>query len=91
MELDRIRTVMEEAISATVLGIHFPGIVGAAMKNVAISSEQLGRVATQLEQHGNGETSLSAEVELFLRALQYRRLELDSLHRVSRQAKRPRK
>jgi hypothetical protein len=67
MELGRIRTAMDDAVSVSVLGIHFAGIVGAAVKNAVISSEQLRRVATQLEQHGHGETSLSAEVELFLR------------------------
>lgn len=58
---------MEEAVSVSVLGIKLAGIVSAAVRNAVISSAQLRRVATQLEQHGHGETSLSVEVELFLR------------------------
>jgi hypothetical protein len=67
MDSDRIRTVIEEALSASVQGIQLSGIYGAEMKNVAISSNQLQRAAAQLQQHGHGEMKLSAEVELFLR------------------------
>jgi len=67
MNVDRIRAVMEEAVSVSVHGIQLPGITDAAVKNAAVCSEQLQRVAAQLEQRGHGETSLSAEVELFLR------------------------
>src|SRR5277367_3549574 len=67
MDSDRRRTVIEEALSASVQGIQLSGIYGAEMKNVAISSNQLQRAAAQLQQHGHGEMKLSAEVELFLR------------------------
>ncbi len=67
MNVDRIRAVMEKAVSVSVHGIHLPGITDAAVRNAAVCSGQLQRVAAQLEHHGHGETSLSAEVELFLR------------------------
>ena len=67
MDLDRIRTVIEEALSVSVQGIQVPGIAGAEIKNMAISSKQLQRIAAQLERHGHSEIKLSAEVELFLR------------------------
>ena len=47
--------------------IQLPGIYGAAIESVAIPSTQLRRVAAQLQQHGHGESELSAEVQLFLR------------------------
>ena len=67
MDLDIIRTVIEEAVSVSVQGIKLPGIAGAEIKKVAVSSKQLQRVAAQLEQHGHSEIKLQAEVELFLR------------------------
>lgn len=67
MDLDRIRTVIEEAVSVSVQGVQLPGIAGAEIKKVAVSSKQLQRVAAHLEQHGHGEIKLQAEVELFLR------------------------
>src|SRR5271165_3566622 len=67
MDLDIIRTVIEEAVSVSVQGIQLPGIAGAEIKKVAVSSKQLHRVAAQLEQHGHSEIKLQAEVELFLR------------------------
>lgn len=67
MDSDRIRTVIEEALSASVQEIRRPGIYGAEMKAVAISSSQLRRAAAQLQQLGHAEIRLSAEVELFLR------------------------
>jgi hypothetical protein len=67
MDSDRIRTLIEEALSVSVQGIQLPGIYGAEMRNVPISSKQLQRAAAQLQQHGHGEIKLSAEVELFLR------------------------
>lgn len=48
-------------------GIQLPGIADAAVRNAAVSSAQLQRIAAELEQHGHSEISLSAEVELFLR------------------------
>ena len=67
MDSDRIRTVIEEAVSVSVQGIQVPGIVDAAVRNAVVSPEQLNRVAAQLEQHGHSEIKLQAEVELFLR------------------------
>lgn len=67
MNLDKIRTVVEEAVSVTVQGVQVPGVADAAVKEAVISVEQLQRVAAQLEQHGHGEIRLSAHVELFLR------------------------
>ena len=67
MKLDRVRTVIEKALSASVHGIRVAGIADAAVRKVAVSSEQLQRVAVQLEQRGLSEVKLSAEVELFLR------------------------
>lgn len=67
MDLNRVRTVMEEAVSVSVQEVQLPGIAGAALRNVAVSSRQLQEVVAQLEQHGQGEIRLSAEVELYLR------------------------
>jgi hypothetical protein len=67
IDLERIRTVIEDALSVSVQGIHLPGIVHAAVKNVALSAKQLQWVAAELEKHGRGDIRLSAEVELFLR------------------------
>jgi hypothetical protein len=67
INLDRIRAVIEDALSVSVQGLHLPGIVDAAVKNVTFSAKQLQRVAAQLEQHGHGEIRHSAQIELFLR------------------------
>jgi hypothetical protein len=45
MDSDRIRTVIEAALSVSVQGIQLPGIAGAEIKTVAISSKQLERIA----------------------------------------------
>jgi hypothetical protein len=67
MDLNGIRTAIEKALSDCVFGIHLPGIASAAVSKVAIPSEQLQQLATQLEQHGKCEITLPAEVELVLR------------------------
>src|ERR1700692_1774194 len=67
IDLERIRTLIEAALSVSVQGIHSPGIVHAAVKNVALSAKQLQWVAAELEKHGHGDIRLLAEVELFLR------------------------
>src|ERR1700688_617518 len=67
IDLDRIRTVIEDALSVFVQGIHVAGIVAASVNYVALSAKQLRWVAAELVQHGNGDMRLSAEVELFLR------------------------
>jgi hypothetical protein len=66
MDLYRIRIIMEEAVSVALQGVQLPGIADAALRRAALSLEQLQRVAAQLEQHGQGEIRLAAEVELFL-------------------------
>ena len=67
MDLDCICTAIDQALTVSVGGIQSPGIVGAAVRSAAISSEELQRVATHLERQGHTEIRLSAEVELFLR------------------------
>jgi hypothetical protein len=67
MDLNRLRGVIEEALSVSVQEIQLPGIAGAALRNVVVSSGQLQQVASQLEQGDHGEIRLSAEVELYLR------------------------
>jgi hypothetical protein len=67
MGLDRIRTLIEEAISVSVRGVQVPGIADAELRSASLSSEQLRRVAIRLEQRDHSEIRLSAEVELFLR------------------------
>ena len=67
MDLDRISTVIDESVSASVRGIHFPGIVDAEPRNVGLSPERLQAAASQLEQHGHVKMNLPVEVELFLR------------------------
>jgi hypothetical protein len=62
-----IRIAIEKAVSDCVDGIRLPGIASAAVRKVAVSSEQLQRVVAQLEQHGKCEITLPAEVELVLR------------------------
>jgi hypothetical protein len=66
IDLERVRTVIEDALSVSVQGVQLPGIADAAMRKVVLSTKQLQRVADQLEQHGHGEIRLAAEVELFL-------------------------
>jgi hypothetical protein len=67
MGLDRIRTVIEEAISVSVQAVQVPGIADTELRSASLSSKQLQRVTAQIEQHGHSELRLSAEVELFLR------------------------
>jgi len=67
MDSDKIRTAIEEALCASVNGIQVPGIVDAAVCKVAVSAAPLQQLAAELEQHGHGEITLSAEVELLLR------------------------
>jgi hypothetical protein len=67
MDLDKIRTVIEEALSVSAQGVQLPGIADAEVRKAAVSSEQLQQIAARIEQHGHGEITLSAEVELFLR------------------------
>jgi hypothetical protein len=67
MDLNLIRTSIEEAISVSVQGIQFPGIAEAELKSASLSFEQLQTVAAQLADHGNAQTRVSAEIELFLR------------------------
>jgi hypothetical protein len=67
VDLDKIRTVIEEALSACVHGVHLPGIADAEVRKGAVSSEQLQQIAVRIEQYGQAEIALSAEVELFLR------------------------
>jgi hypothetical protein len=50
-----------------VLGIELPGIVDAAVKGVTISHGQLQRVSAELEQSGQVEITVLADIELFLR------------------------
>jgi hypothetical protein len=67
MDLINLRMLLEEALSVSVREIQLPGIVDAAVRNESVSSVQVQRVAAQLEQRGYAETTLSVEVELFLR------------------------
>jgi len=67
MDLDRIRTVIEEALAVSVQGVQLPGIAEAGVRKAALSSAQLQRVANELDQNGQGEIRFSADVELFLR------------------------
>jgi hypothetical protein len=67
MDLDRMSTVIDEAVSVSVGGIQFPGIVDAEPRSVDLSPERLQEAATQLKQHGHVVMSLPVEVELFLR------------------------
>jgi hypothetical protein len=66
MDLNKIRTVIEEAVSVSAREIRLPGIVDATIRNVAISTEEVQLVAAQLQEHGRGEIRISAQVELFL-------------------------
>jgi hypothetical protein len=67
MDLDKIRTVIDEALSVYAQGIQCPVIDDAAIRKAAVSSEQLQQIAARIEYHDHGEITLSAEVELFLR------------------------
>jgi hypothetical protein len=67
MQLDKIRTAIEDAISISVHEIQLPGIEGADVQSVTGPSEQLQLLATQLEQRGQVEIRLSADVQLYLR------------------------
>lgn len=67
MQLDKIRTAIENAISISVHEIQLPGIEGADVESVTVPWEQLQLVAARLEQHGQSEIRLSADVELYLR------------------------
>jgi hypothetical protein len=77
MQLDKIRTAIENAISVSVHEIQLPGIDGADVESVTVPSGQLQLVATQLEQDGQSEIKLSADIELYLRISKHRRVELD--------------
>jgi hypothetical protein len=66
MDLDNLRTVIEEAVSVSVREIRLPGIVNATIRKADISSEEVQEVAAQLQLHGHGEIRISAQVELFL-------------------------
>src|SRR5215469_1063751 len=67
MQLDKIRTAIENAISVSVRKIQAPGIDGAEVQSVTVPSWQLQLLAAQLEQHGQSEIRLSADVTLYLR------------------------
>ena len=54
MQLDKIRTAIENAISVSVHEIQLPGIDGAHVQSVTGPSEQLQLLAAQLEQRGQG-------------------------------------
>ena len=61
-DLDRLRTAIEEALSLSVQKVQLPGIADADVRKVAVSSEQLQRLAAEVEQDGYGEIRLSAEI-----------------------------
>ena len=63
MHVDRIRTTIEEAVFVSVRNMKLPGIVHAEVEGVALSSEHLQQMATQIEQHSDGEVVLSAQIE----------------------------
>jgi hypothetical protein len=67
VELRGLLTKIKQAVCVSVRGIQLPGIYGAEVnEKLAISSEQLRRVAAELEQNGHSEIRLEALVELFL-------------------------
>jgi len=45
----RLSNAIDEAVSASVQGVKLPGIDGADVRTVTVSSKQLQRVAAQLE------------------------------------------
>jgi hypothetical protein len=67
LELTRICTTIEEAVSVSVHSIQVPGIVDAAVRSVAVTPQHVQQVATQLARHGQSEIEISTEIELFLR------------------------
>jgi hypothetical protein len=67
MDLDRLRSVIEKAVSVSLQEVRLPGIAGTHLRDVDVSSRQLQHVVAQLEQYGHAEIRLSAEVELYLR------------------------
>jgi len=67
MELDRIRTTIEQAVCVSVQSIQLPGIVDAAVRSVAVTPQHVQRVAAELARHGQSDIEFSTEVELFLR------------------------
>lgn len=67
MDSNKIRTVIEQALSVTVQGVQLPGIAAAELKTMVLTVEQVHLLAVQLEREGCAQISLSAEVELFLR------------------------
>jgi len=62
-----LRSAIDEAVSASVQAVKLPGIDGADVRTVNMTSEQLHRAAAQLEQGHHSEPIVAAEVELFLR------------------------
>ena len=67
MDLDRLRSVMEKALSLAVQDVQLPGIAGADLRNAAVSARQLQQVAEDVKERCHSEIRLSAEVELYLR------------------------
>jgi hypothetical protein len=67
MDLNVIRTAIKKAVSVCVDGIQLPGIIDAEVRKITVSSKQLQRVSTQLEQRGHSEITFSANVILILR------------------------
>jgi len=65
--LDKIRTVVDEALSIYIQELRLPGIASAELKSSGASAEQLARVIAQVEQHGESEIAVSCDVFLFLR------------------------
>ena len=52
MDSEKIRTVVEEAVSLYVQGIQLSGIEGAVKQNVVVTPGQLRQLVAQLEQQG---------------------------------------
>jgi hypothetical protein len=67
IDLARLSSVIESAVSCCVCEIQLPGIADAALRNVRTSSERLRCIAAHLEKDSCVEIQHSAEVELFLR------------------------
>jgi|SRR6516164_6096476 hypothetical protein len=67
MDLNRLRSAIEDAVSVPVGCTELPGIVDAVVRKVAISPKQLQRLATQLERDGETKARRSVEIEFFLR------------------------
>jgi len=62
-----LRSAIDEAVSASVQAVKLPGIDGADVRTVNMTTEQLHQVAAQLNQGHHSESIVAAEVELFLR------------------------